>query len=120
MPSRCEAVRGSNRCSVTWGMFRANHLFRTIRAMRRHHYLLPRSALAALAVCLALGAPFASQAQSYTITDLGTLGGSFRLALGLNSRGQVVGNSFTADDQALHAFIYSDGKMHDLGTLGGT
>src|SRR5437016_12602987 len=97
---------------------------RTISPMRASHCLTHRSvlvrALAAVPVCLALAASFAAQAQTYTITDLGTLGGSFSVALGVNSRGQVIGNSFTTGDQALHAFIYSDGRMRDLGTLGGS
>ena len=69
---------------------------------------------------MALVAAFGAYAQTYAITDLGSLGGSFSMALGVNARGEVTGNSFTAGDQAPHAFIYSDGKMLDLGTLGGT
>ena len=92
--------------------------------MRARHCLTPQSvlvrALAAVPVCLALFASFAAQAQTYTITDLGTLGGSFSVALSVNSHGQVIGNSFTTGDQDLHAFIYSDGTMRDLGTLGGS
>src|SRR5258708_23451513 len=95
-----------------------------ISPMHARYCLTPRSvlvrALAAVPVCLALAAPFAAQAQTYTITDLGTLGGSFSIALGVNSHGQVIGNSFTTGDQDLHAFIYSDGRMRDLGTLGGS
>jgi probable HAF family extracellular repeat protein len=71
-------------------------------------------------VGLAFFAALCAQAQTYLITDLGTLGGSFSMALGINARGQIVGNSFTAGDQALHGFIFSNGKMQDLGTLGGT
>jgi probable HAF family extracellular repeat protein len=54
------------------------------------------------------------------MTDLGTLGGGFSSALGINSAGRVVGFSDTADGER-HAFITGpEGVgMTDLGTLGG-
>jgi probable HAF family extracellular repeat protein len=53
--------------------------------------------------------------------DLGTLGGSFSGANGINDLGQVVGGSgITGDMTAEHAFFYSAGHMLDLGTLGGS
>ena len=53
----------------------------------------------------------------YSITDLGTLpGGSYSSAYAINSNGQVVGSSDTAAG-ALHAFLYSDGAMVDLGSV---
>jgi probable HAF family extracellular repeat protein len=57
---------------------------------------------------------------TYSITDLGTLGGTGSYAKGLNSSGQVVGYSYMAGNQVSHAFLYDGGTMHDLGTLGGT
>jgi probable HAF family extracellular repeat protein len=51
--------------------------------------------------------------------DLGTLGGTFGFANGLNNRGQVVGFSDLADDLANHAFIWERGVLSDIGTLGG-
>lgn len=55
----------------------------------------------------------------YTVTDLGTLGGSLIYASGLNYNGQVVGNcSATNGDR--RAFLYANGHLTDLGTLGGT
>jgi probable HAF family extracellular repeat protein len=51
--------------------------------------------------------------------DLGTLGGTCALPLGLNNRGQVVGFSELPGDLAIHAFLWADSKMLDLGTLGG-
>ena len=56
---------------------------------------------------------------SYSITDLGTLGGSESCAYGISDGGQVVGWAYTTGG-INHAFLYSDSTMHDLGTLGGT
>lgn len=53
--------------------------------------------------------------------DLGTLGGNHAQALDLNDRGQVVGLSATIpgqDSAPLRAFLWEDGQMQDLGTLG--
>ena len=54
----------------------------------------------------------------YSVTDLGTLGGSGSVGFGINNQGQVTGYSFTATG-AEHAFLFSNGQMTDLGTLGG-
>jgi probable HAF family extracellular repeat protein len=55
----------------------------------------------------------------YVITDLGTLGGSFSGALGVNDGGQVTGFSGTPADAALRGFLWQNGRMIDIGTLGG-
>ena len=58
-------------------------------------------------------------AQQYTISDLGTVpGGQGSEALGINSAGQIVGFAVTSSGTD-HAFLYSNGVMTDLGTLGG-
>ncbi|MEN6450687.1 MAG: PEP-CTERM sorting domain-containing protein [Thermoguttaceae bacterium] len=54
----------------------------------------------------------------YVVTDLGTLGGTASQASGINAKGQIVGLSTTAAGPQ-HAFLFSGGKMTDLGTLGG-
>jgi probable HAF family extracellular repeat protein len=59
------------------------------------------------------------QAVQYTITDLGTLGGTRSEAYGLSVNGQVVGWSYPTGSTTERAFLYSDGAMQDLGTLGG-
>jgi len=53
------------------------------------------------------------------MTDLGTLGGDFSGASGINNRGEIVGLSDIANQGADHPFLYNHGLMHDLGTLGG-
>ncbi len=52
--------------------------------------------LAALVVALAGTARVEAQVN-YTVTDLGTLGGTQSYASGINDSGQIVGNAFTSD-----------------------
>ena len=65
----------------------------------------------------------ASGAARYSLTDLGTPYGA--RAAALNERGQVTGYAPTGSTNhffrpLLHAFLYSNGALTDLGTLGGT
>src|ERR1039458_9185955 len=76
--------------------------------------------LALLAVCTLASL---SAAQSFTVTDLGSLalGGTFDISYGraLNSLGQVAGSSYTPSS-AQHAFFWTKTSgMQDLGTFGG-
>jgi probable HAF family extracellular repeat protein len=61
----------------------------------------------------------AMAATPYRVTDLGTLGGTFSFASGINANGQVTGAAET-DDGAMHAFLYNGGALIGLGTLGGS
>src|SRR5439155_45253 len=56
--------------------------------------------------------------SSYTIADLGTLGGASSNAGGINTSGQVAGYASTAKGDS-HAFRWQAGVMTDLGTLPG-
>jgi probable HAF family extracellular repeat protein len=60
-----------------------------------------------------------SQATTYKVTDLGTLGGSWSVASSINESGQIAGTSSLKDSDNSHAFLYSGGTMTDLGTFGG-
>jgi probable HAF family extracellular repeat protein len=52
--------------------------------------------------------------------DVGTLGGTAGVPFGMNNRGQVVGDSFLAGDQNIHAFLWDKEEgLKDLGTLPG-
>jgi probable HAF family extracellular repeat protein len=53
------------------------------------------------------------------MTDLGTLGGKSSVAYAISPSGLVVGSSFTRDGLS-HAFLWQNGVMTDLGSLGGT
>jgi probable HAF family extracellular repeat protein len=71
--------------------------------------------------------------QNGTMRDLGTLGGKSSRSSWINDSGQIVGtsqinatdpNGFAAcggtpGSQIIRAFLYENGKMKDLGTLGG-
>jgi len=55
--------------------------------------------------------------ETFTIIDLGTLGGSVSFAYGVNDQGDAVGDSSLLGDFSSHAFLWREGKMIDLGTL---
>jgi probable HAF family extracellular repeat protein len=80
------------------------------------------AAMALFAVLL-VPARLAAQEQKqdlprYTVTDLGTLGGTFSLAGGISNSGWVSGQS-TLPDGYQHPAVWHNGVITDLGTLGG-
>ena len=79
------------------------------------------SFLVAVACAATAGMPQQVSAQSYIVTDLGTLnGGPTSAAFALNEAGYVVGSSrLPPNGFPSHAFVWVGGTMTDLGTLGG-
>jgi probable HAF family extracellular repeat protein len=55
----------------------------------------------------------------YVVKDLGTLGGTGSVAEGISDRGWVVGDANLPGDTAVHATLWREGIVTDLGTLVG-
>ena len=68
--------------------------------------------------CLVLAFTSSTVAQTYTVTNIGTLGGNDSVAVSINDFGEIVGYSKTADGE-VHAFRYFRDAIFDLSTLGG-
>ena len=86
------------------------------RTIWQHLSMREKKRLALYALLILLLMPRAA-AQIYTVTDLGTLGGSESLGTGINDLGQVVGESTTGcDPSSERPFLWTkaDG-MQDLG-----
>jgi probable HAF family extracellular repeat protein len=68
--------------------------------------------------------PAIGWSQEFTVTDLGTLGGTYSISTSVNNKGQVAGQSNTATQNQADGqgdpFLYSNGTMIDLGNFGGS
>jgi probable HAF family extracellular repeat protein len=56
----------------------------------------------------------------YAVTDLGTLGGTFSVAVSVNNKSWITGDATLSDDAASRGFLRQHGANIDLGTLGGS
>ena len=75
--------------------------------------------LAMAASALLFGATATNAAARHEITDIGTLGGIWSVATGLNDHGRVVDYGPTSGNNMSHAFLYDRGSITYLGTLEG-
>jgi probable HAF family extracellular repeat protein len=57
--------------------------------------------------------------QHYQLIDLGTLSGSYSNAFAINDKGDIAGWSTVAGDTTVHAVLWRNGNVIDLGTFGG-
>src|SRR6266446_4939141 len=92
---------------------------KTSLSIHDRSYVWQLAMLAAFAIFATTAA-----AQTYTVTDLGTLGrnslGSYSDGECINVSGQVAGESSAASTQTSDpAFLYSNGQLINIGTLGG-
>ncbi len=74
----------------------------------------------ALSTTFLISACLAQADTSYTLTDLGTLGGEFSYGFGISPTGAVVGGSVLTGGLVTHPFLYTGASMIDLGSLGGS
>ena len=75
-----------------------------------------------LAIPLGLSAQYQQPAPAfhhYTVTDLGTLGGTFSYAIGLNNHGWADGAGTLPGDTARRAVLWLQKQKIELGTFGG-
>src|ERR1035441_101578 len=85
-------------------------------------WMIVVSLFAALAVTIQLAAqdqePNKKHAR-YSVKTLGTLGGTSSDATGINNKGWVTGYASLTGDTVVHASLWRNGVITDLGTLGG-
>jgi probable HAF family extracellular repeat protein len=61
--------------------------------------------------------PYTATSQEYTVTDLGTLGGTTSFAGAINNYGHVAGEAL-AEGGVSYPFLYANGTMMNIGTNG--
>jgi probable HAF family extracellular repeat protein len=89
----------------------------TLTKTTKHQAVITAALLGILLTALCIHAQ--TSTPNYVVVDLGTLGGTYSYAQGINASGQVVGYADVASSGWFHAFLYSNGTMRDLGTLNG-
>jgi probable HAF family extracellular repeat protein len=89
-------------------------------AIQRSGYECAHQLSSFVFVLLLTAASSLCAAQTYTITDLGTLpGGCYSGAQAINVSAEITGWAYSSATVA-DVFLYSNGSMTNLGTLGGT
>lgn len=97
-------------------------IYKPVRSAVRASIMKTKNTIYFSALFFLLVAFTRAEAQlSYTLTDLGTLGGTMSSAnsvngQGRNAAGMIVGAS-TLSDGTEHAFLFVGGQMYDLNTL---
>lgn len=76
-----------------------------------------KTIIAKLFVCIAAALTLQGQ-TTYEVSNLPSLGGS-SAGLSINNRDWIAGSSNFAGDSVMHATLWRDGVLTDLGTLGG-
>ncbi len=113
------------------------HRMQPVTAIRSPWRLARWVALTGVVSACLSAAPAVAAASTYSVTDLGSLGYGVSDGLAINAVGQVTGYSYTSNafqvscpphqyggskkcfEHPYHAFLWSNGTMTDLGTLGG-
>ena len=70
---------------------------------------------ATLTTCTLLALPASADSAKIPLNDIGTLGGAITVVNNINQHGDATGYSETSNGQ-IHAFVYTRGAMHDIGT----
>src|SRR5262249_44321750 len=68
-----------------------------------------------------IASSFCSAQSSYSVTDLGVINtNGYSVAQAVNVNGQVTGAAGSTNSNSSVVFLYSNGSLTSLGTLGGT